>query len=56
LLSILVAATVAGCQTGGERPAEDAYRCVVTPTDLVECDPVDGADPPRAKNTDAMIH
>lgn len=37
----LVALTIlAGCQTGSKRPT-DAYDCVVTPADLVECNPVD---------------
>lgn len=37
LLSIL-AATISGCQTDADLPTEGKHNCVVTPTDLVECD------------------
>ena len=34
----IIAATIAGCQTSSERPAEGNHTCIVTPADLVECE------------------
>ena len=40
----IIAATIAGCQTSSERPAEGNHTWVITPADVVECELADDAE------------